>query len=292
MSLFSAIITPDSVCFTSLEGKSYTVLSSEDIFPQVCDKIKEIQAAKKAKKASTPFIEELTQIVESAINKINAAGYGKVRVENGVVYYEDEAIHSALTDRILWGLEEGFDMTPYIRFLDNVMENPSSQSVKELYSFMEAAKMGITDDGCILGYKKVTEYYKDIYTKTIDNSVGAVVEMRRNRVDDNREQTCSTGLHFCAMSYLPSYGASRGDRVMIVKVHPRDIVSVPVDYQFAKVRCCRYEVIAEYTGDDLQDLLGSKAVWTDEDWNDGETGEWDTEEEESIEDFELDSDEE
>jgi len=68
------------------------------------------------------------------------------------------------------------------------------------------------------------------------------------------------------MSYLPSYGTANGSRVMIVKVHPRDVVSVPTDYNFAKARCCRYEVVDEYTGDDLEDLLGTKAVWSDADW--------------------------
>jgi len=292
MSEFSMVLTPASVSFTAPDGRVHNVLKGEEEFDAVCAAIKELQVAKAAGEDISALHQSLADILTAKAATINAAGHGKVRVENGVVYYEEDAIHSALTDRIIWGLEEGFDMTPYIRFLENVMENPSSQAVKEMYTFMEAAKMGITDDGCILGYKKVTEDYKDIYSKTFDNSVGSVVEMRRNQVDDNREQTCSTGLHFCSMSYLPNFGTSRGNRVVIVKVHPRDIVSVPVDYQFAKARCCRYEVIAEYTGDDLEDLLGSKAVWTDNDWEDGENEDWNTEEEESIEIFELDSNEE
>jgi hypothetical protein len=126
--------------------------------------------------------------------------------------------------------------------------------------------MGITDDGHILAYKKVSADYKDIYSGTFDNSVGQIVEMRRNLVNEDRTKTCSSGLHFCSMSYLSSYGTGPGSRVVIVKVNPRDVVSVPMDYNFAKARCCRYEVVDEYTGDDLEDLLGTKAVWSDADW--------------------------
>jgi hypothetical protein len=76
----------------------------------------------------------------------------------------------------------------------------------------------------------------------MDNSVGKIVDMERNKVDDNKDQTCSTGLHFCGQSYLSHFG---GERVVIVKVHPADVVSIPSDYNGAKGRACRYEVIGE-----------------------------------------------
>jgi hypothetical protein len=66
--------------------------------------------------------------------------------------------------------------------------------------------------------------------------------MKRNMVDDDPESTCSRGLHFCSQNYLGFYG--RG-RTMIVKVNPRDVVSIPVDYKNAKGRACRYEIYGE-----------------------------------------------
>ncbi len=270
MAQFSAIITPTSVSFTGPDGRVHNVLASEgDNFVAVCEAIKELQAAIKSgvsEDEASALHQAIADILVAKINLINNAGEGKVSVRDGVVYYIDEPVHSALAERILWGLDQGFDMLPYMRFLDNCMENPSNQAIAEMYTFIENAKMGITDDGHILAYKKVGEDYKDIYSKTMDNSVGQIVEMRRNLVNEDRTQTCSSGLHFCSMSYLPSYGTGRGDRVVIVKVNPRDVVSVPIDYNFAKARCCRYEVVDEYTGDNLEDLLGTKAVWSDDDW--------------------------
>ena len=55
-------------------------------------------------------------------------------------------------------------------------------------------------------------------------------------------QTCSYGLHFCSEGYLRHFG---GDRVVILKINPRDVVSIPTDYNNTKGRCCRYEVIGE-----------------------------------------------
>jgi hypothetical protein len=76
----------------------------------------------------------------------------------------------------------------------------------------------------------------------MDNSVGKIVEMERNEVDDNKDRTCSSGLHFCSLGYLSHFG---GERIMIVKINPRDVVSIPSDYNDTKGRACRYEVVGE-----------------------------------------------
>jgi hypothetical protein len=63
-------------------------------------------------------------------------------------------------------------------------------------------------------------------------------------VDDDANRTCSSGLHFCSQDYLSHFGGS-DSRVVIVKINPRDVVSIPTDYDFSKGRCSRYEVIGE-----------------------------------------------
>jgi hypothetical protein len=78
--------------------------------------------------------------------------------------------------------------------------------------------------------------------------------MERNQVDDDKDRTCSTGLHFCSQDYLPSFGSAQGNRVVIVKINPADVVSIPSDYNNAKGRACRYEVVGEIgnTGDKIE----------------------------------------
>lgn len=138
--------------------------------------------------------------------------------------------------------KEGFDIDPLVAFLHNLYENPSNNAINELYGFLEAGNLPITSDGHFLAYKKVNDNYTDCHTGKIDNSVGQVVEMPRNEVDDNRENTCSHGLHFCSLDYLKHF---HGARIVILKINPKDVVSIPSGYWNTKGRCCRYVVVGE-----------------------------------------------
>ena len=71
--------------------------------------------------------------------------------------------------------------------------------------------------------------------------------MPRNEVEDNPEKTCSAGLHVCSYDYLDNYSSSECDldRVVICEVDPQDVVSIPSDYNNAKMRVCKYKVIDE-----------------------------------------------
>lgn len=167
---------------------------------------------------------------------------GHIKVLDGEVLWKNTPFHNTLTVRILRMIEEGFNVKPMLNFMENLMQNPSSQSVEELYGFLEASNLPITSDGYFLAFKRVRDNYKDVHSGKIDNSVGQVVQMERNQVNDNRNETCSHGLHFCSREYLDHFG---GERIMILKINPRDVVSIPSDYNDSKGRCCRYEVIGE-----------------------------------------------
>lgn len=187
---------------------------------------------------------------------LSAGAVGDVRVDGGEVFYGNYPMHNTLTDRMLDMLREGFDITPLQLFLSNLMQNPSFRAVNELYSFLESSMLPITDDGHFLAYKRVSGDYKDLYTGKVDNSIGAVVKMPRNMVDEDKARTCSEGLHFCSREYLPHYGTRLGARTVIVKVNPRDVVAVPEEYNNAKARCCEYEVIDELVHQEEDEIEG------------------------------------
>lgn len=178
-------------------------------------------------------------------------GQGNVSIQGTQLYWKDKPMHNALTTRMVAMLQDEFPIEPLVNFMENLMTNPSKRAVDELYGFLEKNSLPITPDGHFLAYKKVRKDYTDCHTGKMDNSVGMIVEMERNEVDDNKEVTCSTGLHFCSQEYLPHFGGS-DSRVVIVKINPRDVVSIPVDYNNAKGRACRYEVIGE-VGDNPDD---------------------------------------
>ncbi len=173
-------------------------------------------------------------------------GQGNVSIQGETLFWKGKELHTTLAVKMIDMLREGFPIEPMVNFMDNLYQNPSKRAVDELYGFLEKGNLPITPDGHFLAYKKVRADYKDVHSGTMDNSIGQVVEMERYNVDDNKDNTCSTGLHFCSKDYLNSFG---GERTVIVKINPRDVVSIPSDYNATKGRACRYEVVGEIEQD-------------------------------------------
>lgn len=167
---------------------------------------------------------------------------------------DDEVLHSSLVTRILQMVDEGFDVNPMIKFLENLLQNPSNRAIQELYNFLEVCNLPITDDGRFIAYKRIRYDYLDVYSGTIDNSVGQVITMDRRNVDDNCNRTCSYGLHVCSLGYLNNYS---GERLMVVLVNPRDVVSIPIDYKNSKMRVCRYTVHSEISLETIEEYNAS-----------------------------------
>lgn len=169
---------------------------------------------------------------------------GAVEYRDRALFFDGKPIDTQLTRRILAHMNAGQEglAEPLVEFLKRVMSNPSRRAVMGLYDWVEASGLPITPDGYIMAYKIVNEDFTDCYTRTFDNSPGKIVEVPRNQVDEDPDVTCSYGLHVCSAGYLPNYGPSN-KQVVIVKVDPADFVAVPRDYRCAKARVCKYEVL-------------------------------------------------
>lgn len=227
------IITDDSITVV-VHGKPFTTSASNANYTTI-----------KARIAAGQFdgIEKLFDTGAA----VGAFTKGNIVVQDNAVLYKGNPVHNHVVDRILAFMRDGLPYQPLVNFLDNLMANPSFRAVQELYGFLEASDLPITEDGCFLAYRKVTQDYKDFYTGKFDNSIGAVVKMERNLVDEDQNRTCSKGLHFCSYSYLSQYHGGEG-RVVIVKINPANVVAIPTDYNNAKGRCCEYLVLSECAG--------------------------------------------
>lgn len=187
--------------------------------------------------------------IEHAVDEYNSTDheeYHEISVRDGAVYFGTEQISTALSARMLDVMTEGIPLDPWIRFAQNVYANPWKQSREELYLFLEKSDLPITSDGHFLAYKMVDANFHDLHTHTFNNSPGMTVILPggRDAVDPNRNNTCSNGLHFCSKDYL-NEGYTPGQHTVIVKINPADVVSIPADYDNAKGRTWRYEVIKE-----------------------------------------------
>lgn len=193
---------------------------------------------------------------------------GKLQIdpkERKVFYVADEdtvphLVDNSLTTRVIDMVRSGDSgVQTLLNFLEKLMENPSRRAVNELYGFLQANDIEIGEDGDFYAWKKVRDDYLDIHSGTIDNSPGAHPRVARNMVDEDSNRTCSYGLHVCSKSYLPHFGNCVNNRVVKVKVNPKDVVAVPADYNNAKMRTAGYEVV--------EDVSGSRAILDNESFN-------------------------
>ena len=212
-------------------NKSHTISKTHITYTKV------LEAIKASDWDSLPDIIEPKKVVLNY-------GQGNVSIQGETLFWKGKELNTGLSVRMIQMLQEGFPIEPMVNFMENLYKNPSKRAVTELYGFLEKGNLPITPDGHFLAYKKVRNDYMDIHSGTFNNSVGYVCEMERNKVDDNQNNTCSAGLHFCSKEYLPNFGSS-DSRIMILKINPADVVSIPTDYNNSKGRACKYVVIGE-----------------------------------------------
>lgn len=257
--MLSSIKTHDGRYTVIVNNKSYTFASDHPSYLELLEAIAEGDA------------EKFTDNMDSG-QKIADWSKGNFDFSGGVLTRKGVEVAEVITQRIIDMIAEGLPPDPMLNFLDRLYQNPSNRAVSELYNFLVHEGLPITADGKFRAYKYVSVYsgrpitdkmgrkinegdFVDTHTrKSYRNNEGDLVEMERNQVNENPNETCSYGLHVGAHGY----SAGRGN-VMLVEVDPADVVSVPVDYNGQKLRCCRYEVVGKYEG-----MMNSTVVPQDE----------------------------
>lgn len=247
------IVTNNYVSVMNLEtGKTTKISKTEEKFERAVALLKE---------GKFEDVEKLNEVL--AVEKYSDGK--RIKVGRGAVWYvrddgSERPLHGSLIDRLIKMRDQGFDVLPLTNFLERLMLNPSKTAVDELFLFMEPSELPITSDGFVIAYKMVREDYTSIHDSKFMNKVGTWVSMDRNEVDENRDRTCSVGLHFCSKAYLNSYGSgnSSTDRLLLLKIDPADVVSIPSDYNNAKGRACRYYILQDITEEGWRKTIGKE----------------------------------
>ncbi len=225
----SYIITDNNIT-VNYNGETHIVSRKDGLANQL------IEAIRKGQEDQIPDL-------VSAAKRIVTYGQGDFEVKNHRVYIDGQAVHDVLSNKILDFQAEGLPHQPLVKFARNLLKNPSYRAVNELFLFLEANNHPLTEDGNFIAYKRVRPNFKDIHSGTMDNSVGNVVEMPRNQVDEDCNRTCSAGLHVANWDYAHNHFGNYSDTMLEVEVNPADVVAVPVDYSNSKMRVCRYKVL-------------------------------------------------
>ena len=211
---------------------------------------------------------------------------GDFNFVDGVMTYQGEEVHTVIADRMVRLMKNGFSCNPMMEFVENLYENPSFRSVNELYTFLANRSLVITDDGYFIGYKAVKKHsgvdkvckssgeaitegdLVDHRTGTIRNNVGDKPSMPRRLVDDNCGQACGSGFHCGSFQFANDHGGATP--MVLVKVHPKDVVSVPTDSGCQKVRVCDYEVVAEYGQEISKEVVDNEDLMSYDDEDESE----------------------
>lgn len=196
----------------------------------------------------------IRKAIEKTAERVEKNGF-KISPEE--VLYKGEMLPQALADKVRSIHKEGLPLNLFEKFWQNLQDNPSASSVRELYEFLAYKELPLTEDGCFLAYKGLEQNFWSIsgnkQTKVVKgqvdqngrilNTVGSEIEVKRYDVDDNRDHHCSFGLHVGSLDYARDF--ARG-AVVVVKVNPKDVVSVPADYNCQKCRVSAYKVVSEF----------------------------------------------
>lgn len=204
-------------------------------------------------------VTKVQNIIKRSVSLSNS-----LSIEDGVLKFGDNVLEETLATHMLSLLDE--TNTPkneklwksYVRFLDNLFQNVNAEIRSQLFRWMDYENkagnaFGITEDGCFVGYKgckgtilepmsSFTGFAivdgEDVHGH-IPNKVGSVIQMPRSEVQFDPQVGCSQGLHVGTRNYAVSWAPI----LILVKVNPRDVVSVPFECDSQKMRVCEYTVL-------------------------------------------------
>jgi len=237
MEITASLLNPnptDGFLTVVVDGKQHTILASNPLFASAVSafQIKDLDALMLALDPSRKFLNLY-------------AKYEQIEVKDGSVFVDGETISSVVADRIINFLADGIDCLPIFKFITRLQLNPSKRAVDELYTFLEHKNLPYTESGTFLAYKAVRHDFTDKHSGKFFNGVGEVLSMPRNKVDDDKNVGCSFGFHAGTLKYASEF-ACGSDKMVLVEIDPADVVSIPTDCEFQKLRTCRYKVVAEY----------------------------------------------
>lgn len=258
------IITPTSITVV-IDNVHRCIDKSHVNFVRLERALRELNLLMKGTEEYDDFVDNIRDLVD--IRRFVArVTEGRVQISDDTVMFDGKKVHGVIADNLLRLLNDGMDVRPLARFLERVSRNPIISARDEIYLFLESGNMVLTDDGCFLAFKKVKADYASSHTdknlNKVYNHVGTVVSMPIDECDTNRNETCSSGLHFCSFQYLPNFGVGGESKVVVLKIAPEDVVAIPNDYNNSKGRAWKYAVIGEVPESECAHVFSNVSVVT------------------------------
>lgn len=114
---------------------------------------------------------------------------------------------------------------------DNLIVHTDKAKFKQILGKLDELYANLSDE-------QVAPVYTDAHTRTFTIKIGEPVTIDRSKCDAVQENTCSRGLHVAGRTWITK--GSFGNISLMVLVNPADVVAVPPDDNYGKMRCCAY----------------------------------------------------
>lgn len=302
-----AIMDEISVATYSLtegdNGAQVSVVFSDGTAETITDKHSNFASIKEALHSKHegygPLVYDLVNIAKTVGRKFKSLS-PRVTTDGSDLYFDGDAIDNSLAQYILKLLREDSQKSAaffsgtteqeddsqvtweaLVKFLESLYSNPNPQSRQSLYEFISRYGLTIRKDGSFIAYKGLQDDFGSInkgygivddveVNGTLYNKPGSVLRFPRKDVDSNTEVGCSQGLHAGTHSYATQW--ARGGKLVAVAIKAINVVSVPDDCIFQKLRVCEYEILNEV--DPLEEAQAtngwetSPSYWPSSDWDD------------------------
>ena len=215
-----------------VDGKNYNVDSSHPNYRDL------FYCLKGGDNCEREFI-ELYDVASSVETKSD----GNFCILDGVVHYKGKPVHETISRYIMEISNLGLPYDNIVVFIENLYLNPSKRAVEQLFGFMQNKGLPVTEDGYIIAWKAVDQFFRDKWTGKVDNTPGCAPSMPRNEIDEDAD--CGPGFHGGSLQFCSNYGYGE-DKVIQIKIHPKDVVNIPRHCSCEKIRFSDYEVLREF----------------------------------------------
>lgn len=213
----------------------------------------------KAEANAPEGIEELFDLSAAVSRRFESVG-DRVSIRNGVVYLDGDPYDGDIADTILTFYEADEEFEPLVLFMEKLLMNPNEHSRAHAYRWLANKSFALDSVGNVLAYKSVVKQPDGSYLShssgnaivddeehrsgPVPQRLGSVVALPRSEVTFDPSIGCSYGLHAGTWEYASNFMWT-SSTVLLVRIHPRDIVSVPTDARDQKMRVSKYRILNE-----------------------------------------------
>ena len=212
-------------------------------------KVVEAQTDEEVLNLLCPEYQKSIELHNNALTLIEKIQKSKLLSMRGdVVYWEEVSCLSVpeeLVKAIIKAEEEHNELkiSTYRNFWTLMSLNPSEECRKNLYWFLQLHGLKLAKCGFFVAYRNVdTTKEKGVYTDHHSHStrieIGEMVTIPREKCDCNSNNECSRGLHCASVKWLKKNYF--GDVGLACLVNPADVVAVPHNSEYGKLRTCAY----------------------------------------------------